>query len=83
MRNRLVIFLYIKENSKIYAMSKTRKNPKTAERKSKKVERKLVKDPDTGLWVLTGPKFTKEDVARDFPDDTDRDSIIIRRSVGL
>ncbi|MEX0661137.1 MAG: hypothetical protein WEA58_10495 [Balneolaceae bacterium] len=62
-------------------MSKTRKNPKTA---TKRERQRLVKDPRTGLYALTkGQKFTKEDIARDFPDDTDRDSIIIRRSVGL
>lgn len=63
-------------------MSEKRKNPAT-KKKTEKSRRKLVKDPETGLMVLSGKKFTKEDVARDFPDDTDRDSIIIRRSVGL
>lgn len=64
-------------------MSKTRKNLKTEKKKDKKVHRKLTKDPDTGLWVLSGPKITKEKIARDFPEDSDRDAIILRRSVGL
>lgn len=62
-------------------MSKTGKTPKTVKKQDRQM---LVKDPRTGLYALTkGKKFTKEDIARDFPDDTDRDSIIIRRSVGL
>lgn len=64
-------------------MSKTRKNPETKQKPVKKIQRKFVKDSETGLMVLSGPKFTKEDIARDFPDDKDRDSIILRRSVGL
>ncbi len=63
-------------------MSKSRENPKTA--KKKKTKRRILKtDPRTGMPVLSGPAFTKEDVARDFPEDSDRDAIIIRRSVGL
>lgn len=62
-------------------MSKeNRENPKTAKKENR---RALKKDSRTGLWVLSGPSFTKEDVARDFPEDSDRDAIIIRRSVGL
>lgn len=64
-------------------MSKTKEKSVSKEQKPKNVKRRIVKDPDTGLLVLSGPAFTKEDIARDFPDDTDRDSIIIRRSVGL
>ncbi len=64
-------------------MSKTRKSPKTAEKKDKKVRRKLVKDPETGLTFLSGPTITKEKVAKDFPEDTDHDVINLRRSVGL
>ncbi|MEX0660158.1 MAG: hypothetical protein WD381_07400 [Balneolaceae bacterium] len=64
-------------------MGKTRKNPKLKSRSKKSVQRKLVKDPDTGLMVLSGPAFTKEDIDRDFPEDFDRDAIILRRSVGL
>ena len=64
-------------------MSKTRKNPNTATKPAKKVKNKLIRDSETGLLVLSGSKFTKEDIARDYPDDDDRDSIIIRRSVGL
>ncbi len=51
---------------------------------SSQSKQRLVLDPKTGLFSLTkGKKFTKEDIARDFPDDKDRDSIIIRRSAGL
>ncbi|MFO7799408.1 MAG: hypothetical protein R6V22_06515 [Rhodohalobacter sp.] len=64
-------------------MSKIKKNPKTTGKKEKKVRRKLVKDPETGLTFLSGPTITKEKVAKDFPDDTDHDVINLRRSVGL
>lgn len=47
------------------------------------IERKLVKNPETGHWALRGPKITKEKVERDFPTDCCRDAIILRRSVGL
>ncbi len=47
------------------------------------IERKLVKNPETGHWALRGPKITKEIVERDFPTDCCRAAIIIRRSVGL
>lgn len=62
-------------------MCKNRKNPEISTKKKKRT--KVVKDPETGLFILSGPKFTKEDVKRDFPEDSDRDAIIIRRSVGL
>jgi hypothetical protein len=42
-----------------------------------------VKDPRTGMTVLKGPSFTKEDVARDFPYNCSRVATIMRRSVGL
>lgn len=64
-------------------MSKTTKNPNTAGRKEKKVRRKLIKDPETGLTFLSGPSITKEKVAKDFPEDTDHDVTNLRRSVGL
>jgi hypothetical protein len=43
----------------------------------------IKKDHQTGLPVLAGPKFTKEEVAKDFPVDCCRDAVILRRSVGL
>lgn len=46
-------------------------------------KRRIETDPNTGLSVLVGPAFTKEDVARDFPVDCCRDAVILRRSVGL
>ena len=46
-------------------------------------ETRLKINPRTGLPVMSGPSFTKEDVARDFPVDCCRDAIILRRSVGL
>jgi hypothetical protein len=50
----------------------------------KDIDRELKTDPRTGMPILIGsPDFTKEDIAKDFPDDSDRDSDIIRRSVGL
>ncbi len=35
------------------------------------------------MFVLSGPFMTEKQVAKDFPEDSDRDAIIIRRSVGL
>lgn len=64
-------------------MSKKHKNAAILEKKPSKKSKHLVKDPDTGLVFLTGPSITKEKVQKDFPADTDRDTIIIRRSVGL
>lgn len=61
-------------------MSNPRKNSGTAEKKDR---RRIVKDPGTGLKFLSGPKITKAKVEKDFPFDSDRDAIIIRRSVGL
>ena len=56
---------------------------KDVENSESKEDDVLKTDPRTGMPVLSGPSFTKEDVARDFPEDSDRDAIIIRRSVGL
>jgi hypothetical protein len=61
-------------------MSESRENPKT---ESKEVKRKLIRDEKTGLLFLSGPTITKEKVQKEFPFDSDRDAIIIRRSVGL
>ena len=60
-------------------MSKERDNPKTIGKNATRV----IKDPKTGLKFLSGPKITKMKVERDFPFDSDRDAIVIRRSVGL
>jgi hypothetical protein len=69
----------------IYKINKTDHTMKKTKQLSHKkdIERELKTDPRTGLLVFSGPSFTKEDIARDFPKDSDRDSIIIRRSVGL
>ncbi len=64
-------------------MAKPRNNPNTKSKPTKPVQRKIVRDPETGLMVLSGPKITKEDIIKDFPEDSDRDAIILRRSVGL
>jgi hypothetical protein len=65
-------------------MSESRENPQIKHRRYKKSDFKLKKDPKTGRLVLTGPKFTKEDVDRDFPEDpNDRLATLMRRSVGL
>jgi hypothetical protein len=61
-----------------HAMEKTAEKPKKED-----IKRELKTDPRTGMPIFSGPSFTKEDIARDFPEDSDRDSIIIRRSVGL
>lgn len=71
-------------NDRLSTMNKTEKTPEAPGKAGKKKEKKRIrKDLKTGLFVLTGPSFTKEDIARDFPEDSDRDAIIIRRSVGL
>lgn len=64
-------------------MSKQRNNSATVATKKIKKSKHLVKDRDTGLVFLTGPSITKKKVEKDFPSDSDRDAIIIRRSVGL
>jgi di/tricarboxylate transporter len=68
-----------KVNKDEYVMEKT-----AVKSKKKNIKRELKTDPRTGMPILTGsPAFTKKDVAKDFPEDSDRDSVIIRRSVGL
>lgn len=64
-------------------MSKSEKNIESTNQRDKKPRGKVVKDPKTGLLFLSGPKVTREKVEKDFPLDSDRDAIIIRRSVGL
>lgn len=62
-------------------MSKTEKALKSSDTESKQ---KIVLDPKTGLFALSkGKKFTQSEIARDYPNDEDRDSIVIRRSAGL
>lgn len=61
-------------------MSSERKNTEAAKKKKR---RSLKRDPRTGMFVLSGPPMTKKQVAKDYPGDSDRDAIIIRRSVGL
>ncbi|MEX0929136.1 MAG: hypothetical protein WDZ53_06995 [Balneolales bacterium] len=49
-------------------MSKTRKNPKTFEKKDKHSPKRIVKDSRTGLFFLSsGSEMTKEKVDKDFP----------------
>lgn len=61
-------------------MEKTKKKGKQKKNKSGF----LKKDPRTGMPILSGgPSFTKEDIAKEFPKDSDRDSAVIRSSVGL
>ncbi|MDR9365308.1 MAG: hypothetical protein RI575_08220 [Balneolaceae bacterium] len=50
----------------------------------KKSQFSVKKDPKTGLFMLSGPSFKKEDIDRSFPEDhEDRVSTVMRRSVGL
>ena len=65
-------------------MSKTRRTLKTFDKKDKHPPKRMVKDSKTGLFFLSsGSEITKEKVEKDFPFDSDRDAIILRRSVGL
>lgn len=62
-------------------MSHTEKTITSSNPQSKQ---RIILEPKTGLFALTkGKKFTKKDIKRDFPNDKDRDSIVIRRSAGL
>lgn len=50
----------------------------------KKSDFKLGSDPKTGLPVLFGPAFTKEDIQKNYPEDPDdRMTTVVRASVGL
>lgn len=50
----------------------------------KKSDFKLGKDPKTGLPVVLGPAFTKEDIQKNYPEDpNDRMTTVVRASVGL
>jgi len=65
-------------------MSKDRENPLVCQKRFKKSDFKVKKDQQTGRLVLSGPKFTKEDIDQHFPEDpNDRLATIMRRSVGL
>ena len=59
---------------------KKKKKPKV----HKKSEFKVAKDPKSGMLLLYGPEFSKEDIEMAFPEDTeDRVATLMRRSVGL
>lgn len=65
-------------------MSKTEKKSGKRPKVHKKSEFKLRKDPKSGMLVLIGPEFTKEDIDKAFPEDPeDRVAKVMRRSVGL
>lgn len=50
----------------------------------KKSDFKLGKDPKTGLPVLFGPAFSKEDIQKHYSEDSeDRLTTVVRASVGL
>lgn len=50
----------------------------------KKSEFKLGEDPETGMPVLFGPAFTKKDINKAYPEDSDdRMATVVRASVGL
>ncbi|MCG2590584.1 hypothetical protein [Rhodohalobacter sulfatireducens] len=64
-------------------MSKAQKE-KSEPKVHKKSQFSVKKDPKTGLFMLSGPSFKKEDIDRSFPKDhEDRVSTVMRRSVGL
>jgi hypothetical protein len=71
----LTVFIVV-----LSGMSQSNKNKNKGKESTKT---RLKKDPQTGRMVVSGPSFTKEDIARDFPVDCCRDAIILRRSVGL
>jgi hypothetical protein len=65
-------------------MSKLKNKKPSTPRVYKKSDYSLKKDSKTGLLLLSGPAFTKEDIAKAYPDDPeDRVSRNMRRSVGL
>ncbi|HKI47491.1 MAG TPA: hypothetical protein VKA08_19325 [Balneolales bacterium] len=61
-------------------MSRERKN---TEATKKKTRRSLKRDPRNGYACAFRPSYDQKQVAKDFPEDSDRDAIILRRSVGL
>ena len=64
-------------------MSKSQKE-KSKPKVHKKSQFTVRKDSKTGLLMLSGPSFTKEDIDVSFPEDPeDRVSAVMRRSVGL
>ncbi len=65
-------------------MSNTEKKPSHKPKIHKKSEFKLKKDPKSGMLMLYGPDFTKEDIDSAYPEDPeDRVATVMRRSVGL
>lgn len=65
-------------------MSKLKNKKPSKPRVYKKKDFSIKKDSKSGLLLLSGPSFTKEDIAKAYPDDPeDRVARTIRRSVGL
>jgi len=65
-------------------MSRIDKKPGKKPKIHKKSEFTIRKEPKSGMLVLVGPEFTKEDIDKAFPEDPeDRVSKVMRRSVGL
>jgi hypothetical protein len=65
-------------------MSDPEKKPRQKPKVHKKSEFKLKKDPKSGMLMLFGPEFTKDDIDKAYPEDTeDRLATAMRRSVGL
>ena len=65
-------------------MSRIDKKPGKKPKINKKSEFTIRKEPKSGMLVLVGPEFTKEDIDKAFPEDPeDRVSKVMRRSVGL
>lgn len=60
------------------------KTPKSNPKIHKKSNFKLGKDPKTGLPVLFGPAFSKDDIQKNYPEDPDdRMTTVVRATVGL
>ena len=65
-------------------MSKLKNKKPSSPRVYKKTDFSVKQDTKTGLLLLSGPSFTKEDIAEAYPDDReDRVARTMRRSVGL
>ncbi len=65
-------------------MSKLKSKKTPSPRIYKKSDFSIKKDRKTGLLLLNGPAFTKEDIAKAYADDPeDRIARTMRRSVGL
>jgi len=65
-------------------MSKLKSKKTSTPRVYKKSDFSVKKDSKSGLLLLSGPGFSKEDIAKAYPDDPeDRVARTMRRSVGL